>query len=104
MCARTTAPSDDLRHIPGVGPSIASDLRRLGILRLADLRERDPQALYDELERLEGGHVDRGVLYVFREAVYFATTPSPEPELTKWWNWKDGGLAARRGLVRRLAG
>lgn len=90
---------DDLQSIPGVGPSIAEDLRRLGVGRAADLVGRDPQALYDDLERLSGSHVDRCVLYVFRAAVHFAETAQPDPELTKWWNWKDGGVAERRGLL-----
>ena len=50
--------SDPLQRIPGVGPSIAADLRRLGLRRPADLAGRDPQALYDEFERLTGAHVD----------------------------------------------
>jgi hypothetical protein len=92
-------PRDDLQTIPGVGPSIAGDLRRLGIRRPADLAGRDPQALYEEHEDLTGAHVDRCVLYVFRCAVHFAGGADGDPELLKWWNWKDGGLAERLGLV-----
>jgi hypothetical protein len=95
----STRPTDSLQRIPGVGPSIAADLRRLGVRRPADLTGRDPQALYDELERLVGAHVDRCVLYVFRSAVYVAGGAEGDPELAKWWNWKDGGLAERLGLV-----
>nr|WP_321429915.1 helix-hairpin-helix domain-containing protein [uncultured Methanolobus sp.] len=29
------------------------------------------------------------MLYVFREAVYFASNEEHDPELLKWWNWKD---------------
>ena len=90
---------DPLQRIPGVGPSIAADLRRLGVRRPADLAGRDPQALYDEFERLTGAHVDRCVLYVFRCAVHVAGGAGGDPELLKWWNWKDGGLAERLGLV-----
>jgi hypothetical protein len=36
-----------------------------------------------------GAHVDRCALYVFRCAVYFASEAKPDPELLKWWNWKD---------------
>jgi len=79
----------DLRRIPGVGPSIAADLWRLGIRRAADLRGADPEALYAELCRRAGARLDRCLLYVFRCAVYFATQASPDPELLKWWNWKD---------------
>lgn len=79
----------DLQNIPGVGPSIEQDFLCLGINRVADLRGADPQALYDRLTALEGRHVDRCVLYVFRCAVYFASETQHEPEKLKWWNWKD---------------
>jgi hypothetical protein len=90
--------ADELQEIPGVGPSLARDLRLLGIEKVADLRGRDPEQLYAELEERTGHHVDRCVLYVFRSSVYFAGRPRPELELTRWWNWKDGGLAEERGL------
>jgi hypothetical protein len=92
---------DDLRSIPGVGPATAADLRRLGVLRTTDLAGLDPQDLYDRLEDLDGHHVDRCVLYVFRAAVHHAGGASGDPELAKWWNWRDGGLAERLGLVPR---
>jgi hypothetical protein len=92
-------PPDELQTIPGVGPALARDLRLLGIEQVADLCGRDPERLYAELEAHVGHHVDRCVLYVFRSSVYFAEQTQPEPELTKWWNWKDGGPAERRGLV-----
>ena len=78
-----------LLRIPGVGPSIAADLNRVGIRDVAELRGRNPEMLYAELCRAVGPHVDRCVLYVFRCAVYFASEPRPDPELLKWWNWKD---------------
>ena len=82
-----------------MGPSIAADLRRLGVRHTADLAGRDPQQLYGQLEELAGEHVDRCVLYVFRAAVHHADGAVGDPELAKWWNWKDGGLAERLGLV-----
>jgi predicted RecB family nuclease len=75
--------------IPGVGPSIAADLWKIGIRSLDDLKEKDPQKLYDKLCQLEKKHIDRCVLYVFRLAVYFAIEPSHDPYLLKWWRWKD---------------
>lgn len=79
----------DLRRIPGVGPHMADDLYSLEVGSVDALRERDPQQLYDELCDRVGGPVDRCVLYVFRCARYFATTQQPDPELLKWWHWKD---------------
>jgi hypothetical protein len=93
---------DPLQAIPGIGPRMAADLRRLGVHAVADLRHTDPEELYGRLCRLEGRPVDRCVLYVFRCAVYYAANETHDPDLLKWWNWKDGGMvvpgdaAARR--------
>jgi hypothetical protein len=80
---------EELESIPGIGPSLAADLRSLGIRRVSQLKRRNPQRLYDRLCELEGGPVDRCVLYAFRCATYFATEDEHDPELLKWWNWKD---------------
>jgi hypothetical protein len=79
----------NLTRIPGVGPSIASDLYHLGVTDVAELRGRNAESLYAELSERAGQHVDRCVLYVFRCAVYFASETKHDPELLKWWNWKD---------------
>lgn len=86
----------ELTSIPGVGISIANDLRGLGYERVEDLRGADPQKLYDDLCARNGVRVDRCVLYVFRCATYFAATENPDPHLLKWWNWKDPGRLAAR--------
>jgi len=91
------AAGDDLQRIPGVGPSIARDLRGLGIRRVADLRGRDPEALYRQSNERRGERQDPCLLYVFRCAVYFASTARPDPQKLKWWWWKDrGGRAGSR--------
>ncbi len=94
---------DDLQTIPGVGPSLAQDLRDLGIQRVAELRGQDPERLYTRLIAQRGVHQDRCVLYVFRCAVYFAETEQPDPERLKWWNWKDAQpvAPARRSRTPR---
>jgi hypothetical protein len=79
----------DLQQIPGIGPSLARDLVDVGIRRVADLRRRSPERLYQRLCTLRGQHQDRCVLYVFRCAVYFATSKRRDPERLKWWTWKD---------------
>jgi O-succinylbenzoate synthase len=86
----STAPAfKGLRAIPGVGKEIARDLRNLGIHSVSDLVGRDPEQLYAKLCELQGQRVDRCMLYVFRCAVYFASNDHHDPELLKWWNWKD---------------
>ena len=83
---------DDLETVPSVGPSIARDLRRLGVKSVAALARRNPERLYRELNRLTGTVQDPCVLYTFRCAVYYARTERPKPALLKWWNWKGRTL------------
>jgi hypothetical protein len=79
----------DLRRIPGVGASIAGDLWDLGYRSASELAGEDPEAMYRAHCDQRGVPVDRCVLYTFRCAVYFASNGEHDPELLKWWNWKD---------------
>jgi hypothetical protein len=86
-----------LQTIPGIGPSLAQDLFSLGIRRVADLKDKDPEKLYRRLERLTKSPQDRCVLYTFRCAVYYARTSRPDPARLLWWNWRDHpGPAGRK--------
>ncbi len=80
---------DELERIPGVGKSVAEDLHRIGVTSIRQLKRKNPERLYEKLCRFQASPVDRCVLYVFRCAVYYASTRDPDPELLKWWNWKD---------------
>ena len=84
-----SAHRDELRRITGVGPSIAADLRQIGVTCMADLKGRSPQKMYERSNQLRGVVQDRCLLYVFRCAVYFAETPRPDPGKLAWWYWKD---------------
>ncbi len=77
------------QEIPGVGSSIAQDLWDMGYRSVPQLCGEDPEAMYGKLCDLRGCHVDRCMLYVFRCAVYYASERTHDPELLKWWNWKD---------------
>ncbi len=79
----------EFRQVPGVGKRIAEDLWNLGLRSVSDLKNQDPEDLYLRLCALQGTHVDRCLLYVFRCAVYYASNDIHDPELLKWWNWKD---------------
>ena len=85
----------DFQRIPGIGPSMADDLWRLGYRSVAELQGEEPEAMYQRLCELSGGHVDRCVLYVFRCSVYFASNEAHDLELLKWWNWSDQRMATR---------
>ena len=79
----------ELQQIPGVGPSLAEDLWLVGIRSIHDLKNKDPENLYAKLCTLTNTKHDRCVLYVFRCAVYYASTQKHNPEKLKWWYWKD---------------
>ena len=84
-----TAILKELRVIPGVGKSIAEDLWNLGLRSVQDLKGQDAEELYVRLCAMQGTQIDRCMLYVFRCAVYYASHEQHDPELLKWWNWKD---------------
>jgi hypothetical protein len=75
--------------IPGVGPKISQSLWNIGLRSIDDLRNRDPEDMYEQLCLFQGTRVDRCVLYVFRCAVYFVSNERHDSKLLKWWNWKD---------------
>jgi len=79
----------ELQQIPGVGKKIADDLWALGIRTVPDMQNQEPEELYLRLCAQKGVHIDRCTLYVFRCAVYYASNKKHDPELLKWWNWKD---------------
>lgn len=80
--------NEDLTIIPGVGKSTKKDLNLLGINKVGDLKNKDPQKLYDSLCAKTGLKQDRCVLYVYKCAVYYAKG-GREKEKLKWWNWQD---------------
>jgi hypothetical protein len=80
--------SDNLLSIPGIGKSLAEDLREIGVHRIQDLTGKDPQSLFKDLCTLHQMKIDPCVLYAFRCAVYYAENDEHDPELLKWWNWK----------------
>ncbi|MGH7515540.1 MAG: helix-hairpin-helix domain-containing protein [Gemmatimonadales bacterium] len=93
---RRASRADELQTLPAIGPSLAADLRALGVRRVADLKRRDPERLYARLNRLRGQRQDPCVLYSFRCAAYAARTSRPRAQLLKWWNWKGRTLEGKR--------
>ncbi len=91
-CNRKTQVTDalkELQKIPGIGVRLGQDLVDLGYRNIIDLKGESPDDMYQNLMALRGTHVDRCVLYVFRCAAYYANNTIHDPELLKWWNWKD---------------
>lgn len=80
---------EDLLCIPSIGPKVGAMLVEIGISKVIDLKNRSPEKLHKQVCDFRGEVLDRCVLYHFRCAVYFANNEHHEPELLKWWSWKD---------------
>ena len=85
----------ELQIIPGVGKSIARDLLNIGITRVSDLKNKNPEKLYEQMNRYYGVKQDICLLYVMRGAVYFASSQKHKKEKLNWWYWKDRKYDAR---------
>lgn len=79
----------ELQKLPNVGPAVAQDLVNIGITKVEQLRGKDPEKLYAKMEKYEGRHIDRCMLYVLRSLVYMAETGDRRPGRVSWWHFKD---------------
>ena len=80
-------PPARLEDLPNIGPSIAADLRGIGILEPAQLATRDPLVVYLALgPRMEHRH-DPCVLYTLMAARHFLDTG----DVVRWWTFTEAG-------------
>ena len=70
-----------LEDLPNVGRAIAADLRSIGVRAPAQLRGRDPYALYAALNRRTGTRHDPCVLDTFIAVVRYVDGGPARP----WW-------------------
>ncbi len=79
----------ELQEIPGIGKAISNYLWEIEIKSVKNLKGKNPEELYLKSCARQGEMIDRCLLYVYREAVYFAENEVHDQEKLKWWNWKD---------------
>jgi hypothetical protein len=72
-----------LEQIPNLGPSIAGDLRGIGVMHPSDLAGRDPYELYRTLCVATGVRHDPCVIDTFISAVRFMEGAPAHP----WWHY-----------------
>lgn len=72
-----------LEQLPNVGPSLAADLRLIGIEAPAALRSADGFQLYQRLCQLTGRRHDPCVLDTFLAVTDFMRGAAPAP----WWRY-----------------
>ena len=70
-----------LTDLPNIGPSIADDLRAVGILAPLDLVGKNPLELYDRLNEVTGKRHDPCVLDVFMSVTDYMAGSDAQP----WW-------------------
>lgn len=89
-----------LEDLPNIGPSIAADLRGIGILEPAQLATRDPLGVYLALgPRMEHRH-DPCVLYTLMSARHFLDTGDVVP----WWKFTAAGKRLLAGHATSTTG
>src|SRR5436190_8132643 len=81
--AHSIAACHALEDMPNIGPSLAGDLRLIGVRTPSELSGRDPYALYDALCRETRERQDPCVLDTFIAAVRFAEGGPP----LSWWRF-----------------
>ena len=84
MATRKASRAEDclvLEQIPNIGPSLAADLRLIGVHEPAQLRGRDAFGLYRDLCRASGQRQDPCVLDTFLAATDFMNGAAARP----WW-------------------
>jgi Pathogenicity locus len=81
--ARTAAECETLEQLPNIGPSLAADLRAIGIAHPSELAARDPFALYRALCAHRGKRQDPCVLDTFMAITDFMGGAAAAP----WWTY-----------------
>ncbi len=79
--AASAAACERLEQLPNIGPSMAADLRALGIAHPHELAHRDAFVLYQSLCQHSGKRQDPCVLDTFMAATDFMRGAAPAP----WW-------------------
>ena len=81
--AASAAACESLEQLPNIGPSLAADLRLIGIQHPRELRGKDALTLYRQLCTATGQRQDPCVLDTFMAATDFMRGAPPAP----WWHY-----------------
>lgn len=81
--ARSAGECELLEQLPNIGPSLAADLRLLGVTHPRELASKDAFVLYQSLCAKTGKRQDPCVLDTFMAATDFMRGGEPRP----WWTY-----------------
>ncbi len=88
----------ELESLPNIGPSLAQDLRLLGIEHPSQLAARDAWSLYESLCRATGVRQDPCVLDTFMAVCDFMRGAPPAP----WWSYTQRRKALYQGRLAQF--
>ena len=92
--AASAAECKTLEQLPNIGPSLAADLRLIGIREPKELRGKDAFVLYQRLCAATGQRQDPCVLDTFMAATDFMSGAPAAP----WWSY----TAQRKALFGQV--
>jgi hypothetical protein len=92
--AQSASDCEALEQLPNIGPSLARDLRLIGITHPRQLRGKDAFVLYQRLCAATGKRQDPCVLDTFMAATDFMGGAAPAP----WWQY----TAQRKALFGQV--
>lgn len=88
-----------LSDLKNVGKATLKDLHILGIHTVEELSNKDPTALFHELERQTHAKQDPCVWDVFAAIIHEASGGEP----TAWWKWTNQRKALqKKGLLNHV--
>ncbi len=99
MKAKHSAQAHRLQDIPNIGPSIAADLRAIGIREPHQLVGQDPYDLYRRSNTVAGIRQDPCLIDCFISAVRFMEGAPPRP----WWKYTPERKRTMPSSLRALA-
>ncbi|HEY1392316.1 MAG TPA: helix-hairpin-helix domain-containing protein [Methylibium sp.] len=91
---RQAADCTSLEQLPNIGPSLAADLRLIGVESPRDLIGKDAFVLYQKLCAITGKRHDPCVLDTFMAVTDFMRGAAPAP----WWQY----TAQRKALYGQI--
>ena len=92
--ANAATECEQLEQLPNIGPSLAADLRSIGIQHPRELAHRDAFVLYQALCSKTGKRQDPCVLDTFMAVTDFMRGAAPAP----WWSY----TAQRKALYGQV--
>ena len=76
-----------LEDLPNIGKSIAADLRGIGIVQPAQLADREPLAVFQQLAEMMWHRLDQCVLYTLISVKHYLQGAEARP----WWHYTAEG-------------